>query len=220
MWPLISFSAAMSLLLCMSSSFAQTPPPEDFAAKRAAIDARAKAAEYERDVKEAQCSQRFVVNSCVRQAKSAYFEAQLKLDKELAVLNKREREFEAKERAAQRRENQLEQAAKTSATPTPAQAPKQQRTAQEAAESKAAFDARQADAKQRRAEQEAKIKRPAPAPKPPAVPRSADAAAMAEAAAKDQAKQKDIAARKAAIDQKRAQTQGAPLPPEPKVDVK
>jgi colicin import membrane protein len=214
MWRLISFSLLALLLPCKGMAQALA---EDFAAKRAAIDARVKAVEYERDVQEANCAKRFVVNRCVREAKSAYFTQQQKLDAELAALNIRERELEAKERAAQRKENQLEQAAKAAAAPTPAQAPKQQRTAQEAAESKTAYEAKQADAKQRQAEQAAKIKRPAAAPKPPAVPRSADAAAMAAADAKEQARQKDIAARKAEIDKKRTQTQGTPLPPDPKL---
>jgi colicin import membrane protein len=218
MWRRISCSVVLLMLVLMWASSSNAQATEDFAAKRAGIEARMKAAQYTRDMQEIACAKRFVVNHCVREAKSEFFPKQQGLDAELAALNKREREKDAVERAAQRKENQLEQAAKAAAVPTPAQAPAQQRTAQEAADAKAAFEAKQADAKQRQAEQAAKIKRPAPPPKPPAVPRSADAASMAAADAREQARQKDIAARKAAIDQKRTQTQGTPLSPDPKID--
>jgi hypothetical protein len=181
------------------------------------LEARVKAAEDELARQEYDCSKRFVVNSCVKSAKSAFFLKQQKLDKDIAALNTRERQYEASERNKQRSANLEDQAARASATPAPTQSKRARQSAEDAAASEAAYKAKQADAKQRRADQEAKIKRAAPAPKPPLVPRSADVAAMAAADAKEQARQKDIAVRKAAIDKKRAQPQGTPLLPDPPI---
>ncbi len=201
--------------LCLSPARSEVNIRDEIARQRLQLTNELNASDTKLASKQAECATRFVVNSCVSAAKSSYYTEQQALNKKLAVLNKRERELDAAARANDRVAQQAEQAARIAAKPDERMTPAQRDTAAGAAASAAEFAAKQADAKQRKAEQEAKLKLPAPPAKPTAVPRSANAAEMAAAALNEQARLKDIAVRKAAIDKKRADKQGAPLPIDP-----
>lgn len=207
--------------LCASSAHSASSADsmrEEIAAQRLKITAEIDVSEATLARKQAECAARFIVTSCVNAAKSNYYNEQQALNKKLAAVNKRERELDAAERDKARAEQQAEQAARLGTKPTESLTPAQRDTAAGSAALAAAYAAKQVDAKQRKAEHEAKLKAAVPTPKPAVVPRSANAAEMAAAASKAQAKQKEIADRKAAIDKKKTDKQGAPLPLDPPLD--